>query len=248
MERSDREDALEGILDAAGIDAPWKLVGPLVDGGYTADDLHGLPVEHAESLIRAAAARAECESLLAEVSEGASRLSALVGALKSYSFHDQAPIQDVDVIKGIEDTILILRSKLRDVDLVRDYDDIGTITAYGSQLNQVWTNLIDNAIDAIRDGGVGGGRIVVRASEVPDGVEVQVENTGPAIPDEVRDRMFEAFFTTKEPGRGTGLGLDTVYNIVVTQHRGSIDVESEEGRTVFTVTLPRTADSPLPDD
>ncbi len=164
-------------------------------------------------------------------------------ALKSYSFLDQAPVQEVDVVKGIEDTLLILRSKTKGIDIVTEYaDELPTIVAFGSQLNQVWTNLIDNAADAIHDSGIEDGRIVIRANADDQRFVVEVENTGPAIPPGIIDRLFEAFFTTKEPGRGTGLGLDTAYGVVVTQHRGSIDVRSQEGSTVFTVSLPLAQD------
>ena len=185
------------------------------------------------------AARAEVDALVAEVAEGSRRLSELVAALKSYSYLDQAPVQDVDVTRGIDDTLLILKSKTTGITLVRNYDpDLSTIQAYGSRLNQVWTNLIDNAADAIRDAGIEDGRITLTTATLDDSVVVAIENNGPEIPEAVRDRIFEAFFTTKEPGRGTGLGLDTVYDIVVNQHRGTIDVESNEEQTTFTVSLP----------
>lgn len=123
--------------------------------------------------------------------------------------------------------------------MVRDYEpDLPTIQAYGSRLNQVWTNLIDNAADAIRDAGVEDGRITVTARTGDEFIVIAVANNGPEIPPSVRDRIFEAFFTTKEPGRGTGLGLDTVYDIVANQHRGTIDVESNPEQTTFIVTIP----------
>jgi signal transduction histidine kinase len=118
--------------------------------------------------------------------------------------------------------------------------DLPHIVAYGSQLNQVWTNLIDNAADAIDEADLDDGVITIRASATSDSVVVEVENNGPSIPDDVIDRIFEAFYTTKEPGKGTGLGLDTAYSIVVTQHRGALTVASADDITVFTVTLPIT--------
>jgi len=200
------------------------------------DDISG---EHAEPVVKLMAAEADAVSLRAEVDEGAKRLSELVGALKSYSFLDQAPVQEVDLPKGIEDTLLILKSKTRDITVERDYaDDLPRITAYGSQLNQVWTNLIDNASDSLRDAGVADPVITIKAIEREDCIIVTVEDNGPGIPPEIKDRIFEAFYTTKEPGKGTGLGLDTVYSIVVNQHRGAIDVESEPGSTKFTVKIP----------
>lgn len=239
MERSDREEELEEELERLGVERPWAYAGPLVDGGFMPADLADVDPAHADIIVAAASATAECVSLLAEVTEGSQRMSALVGALKSYSFLDQAPIQQVDVVKGIEDTLLILRSKTNDIDIIREYaPDVPPIVAFGSQLNQVWTNLIDNAADAITEAGIDNGTIVIRVTGGDDTVTVEIENNGPGIPAHVIDRIFEAFFTTKEPGRGTGLGLDTAYGIVVTQHRGTIDVRSVDGSTVFTVVLP----------
>jgi signal transduction histidine kinase len=249
MERSGREEAIEEVLEALGVDRAWELSGPLVDGGFLPGDFTDVDPEFAGVLVAAAAADAECASLLAEVAEGAQRVSALVAALKSYSFLDQAPIQQVDVVKGIEDTLLILKSKTKDIEIEREYaPEIPSIVAYGSQLNQVWTNLIDNAADAIHDAGLEDGRIVIRARGTDDAVVVEIENNGPAIPAGIVDRIFEAFFTTKEPGRGTGLGLDTAYGIVVTQHRGTIEVASVDGSTVFTVSLPRDQETGMDDD
>ena len=141
--------------------------------------------------------------------------------------------------RGIEDTLLILKSKTTGIDIVRDIDPhLPTISGHGSRLNQVWTNLIDNAADAIRDGGTDSGQITVTATATADTVSVEIANNGPEIPLDVQGRIFEAFFTTKAPGHGTGLGLDTVYDIVTNQHRGTIDVASAPERTVFSVTLP----------
>ncbi len=247
LERADHEEAIEDTLGDLGVSDAWRLAGVLLDGGYRAGDFASVPRDHADVAIHAVASAVETTDLVHQIGEGASRLSALVSALKSYSFHDQAPVQNVDVAKGIEDTLLILRPKLGDIEVIREFDDIAPITAFGSQLNQVWTNLIDNAIDAIRDAGVSGGRITIGVTDAEDRVAVTVANNGPPIPPVVMDRIFEAFYTTKEPGKGTGLGLDTVYNIVVTQHRGSIDVASDDAATVFTVHLPRDqAESPDP--
>jgi signal transduction histidine kinase len=241
MARADREEEIEALLERLGVSRAWELTGPLVDSGYTVEDLDGVDPSIGDVVARAAAGEAEIRDLVAGVAEGAERLSALVSALKSYSYLDQAPVQEVDVVKGIEDTLLILRPKTKDIGIVRDYDEaLPTIVAYGSQLNQVWTNLIDNAADAIRDAGVEDGEITIRTRLDDDHVVVEIGNNGPPIPPAILDRIFEAFFTTKEPGKGTGLGLDTAYSIVVTQHRGSLDVVSTDEATVFTVTLPLT--------
>jgi signal transduction histidine kinase len=244
MERADAEEAIGGALSVLGVSDPWRMAASLASAGFTADDLKGLDPVHAETAIAYTAESSAMASLLSEVVEGSKRLSELVGALKSYSFLDQAPVQEVDIVKGIEDTLLILRSKTKDIVIDRDFaQDLPTIVAYGSQLNQVWTNLIDNAADAITEADAPNATITIRTRHEDDCIVVTVENNGPAIPDGVIDRIFEAFYTTKEPGKGTGLGLDTAYSIVVTQHRGSLTVSSDDKNTVFTVTLPITQES-----
>jgi signal transduction histidine kinase len=239
IDRAAAEDDLELALERLDIDEPWRVTPALVDAGYTAEDLSGIDPATVGAVIEAIAARGEAAALVAEVAEGSKRLSELVAALKSYSFLDQAPVQNVDVAKGIDDTLLILKSKTSGIGIVRAYEsDLPTITAYGSRLNQVWTNLIDNAADAIRDAGIDDGRITVTTSCDDGRVIVVIENNGPEIPAGTQERIFEAFFTTKEPGQGTGLGLDTVHDIVVNQHRGTIDVDSTPERTIFAVALP----------
>lgn len=241
MERGDVEDAIARTLIQRGVDEPWEMASGLAGAGYVADDLVDIDKDNAENVLAFTAASAGLSSLLSEVAEGSRRLSELVGALKSYSFLDQAPVQNVDIVKGLTDTLLILRSKTKDIAIVTDFaPDLPTIVAYGSQLNQVWTNLIDNAADAINETNQPDGAITIRAFEDDDCIVVEVKNPGPPIPPDVIDRIFEAFFTTKEPGKGTGLGLDTAYSIVVAQHRGALTVTSDEHATVFTVTLPMT--------
>jgi signal transduction histidine kinase len=244
MARSDREADLEDALDDAGVPNGWEYTSALIEAGFTAADMEDVAPEHAEAVVKLMAAEADAVSLRAEVDEGAKRLSELVGALKSYSFLDQAPVQEVDLPKGIEDTLLILKSKTRDIAVERDYEEgLPRITAYGSQLNQVWTNLIDNASDSLRDSETENPVISIKAIARADCIIVTIQDNGPGIPPEVKDRIFEAFYTTKEPGKGTGLGLDTVYSIVVNQHRGAIDVDSEPGSTRFTVKVPVDLDT-----
>ena len=248
LERADRETEVEELLESHGIEQPWELAPSLVAAGIDRDRLIALHSSVGDTLIvdaiRALGAEADVRGLLAEVEEGARRLAELVTALKSYSFLDQAPVQDVDIVRGIEDTLLILKSKTSGIEIVREYDDdLSPMTAFGSQLNQVWTNLIDNAADAITASGSATGVIVLRARSEDEHVIVEVEDNGPGIAPEDRDRVFEAFYTTKPPGQGTGLGLDTVYAIVVHQHRGTVAVDSEPGRTTFTVTLPTDLDA-----
>jgi signal transduction histidine kinase len=241
MQRADAEESIARVLTLLDVEEPWQIASGLVSSGFVGDDLRGVEGDHAGDVISFVGASADFSSLLGEVAEGSRRLSELVGALKSYSFLDQAPVQQVDVIKGIEDTLVILRSKTRDITITTEFTPgLPSIVAYGSQLNQVWTNLIDNAADAIHETDLTDGTITIRAFSQDEHIVVEVENNGPAIPDDVIDRIFEAFYTTKEPGKGTGLGLDTAYSIVVTQHRGSLTVASDSAATVFTVTLPIT--------
>ena len=171
------------------------------------------------------------------------RISEIVGAVKSYTYLDQAPVQRIDVRKGLDDTLVILRSKLRaGVDVTRHYaPDLPEIEAYGSELNQVWTNLVDNATDAMD----GRGAIDIYADPSDEGgVQVRICDTGPGIPADVLPRLFEPFFTTKAPGMGTGLGLH-ITHAVISRHGGRIEVESTVGEgTCFIVTLPAKVAAP----
>src|SRR5215213_6311569 len=163
-------------------------------------------------------------------------MSEIVKALKTHSYLDQAPVQDVDVIESLENTLVLLRPRIdAGISITRDYaDDVPRIEAYGSELNQVWTNLIDNAIDAI----AGRGELTLRAFTSDSVVTVDVIDDGPGIPPEIQPRIFEPFFTTKAPGVGTGLGLHIAYNIIFHKHRGEIQVASRPGETRFRVVLP----------
>ncbi|MEA3510967.1 MAG: cyclic nucleotide-binding domain-containing protein, partial [Actinomycetota bacterium] len=165
IDRAEVEDDLEAALDRLAVADAWRVTPVLVDAGYRATDLSGVDTVSAGLVVEALAARSEVDDLVAEVSEGSKRLSELVAALKSYSYLDQAPVQDVNVAKGIDDTLLILKSKTASITVVRSFDpDLPSITAHGSRLNQVWTNLIDNASDAINDAGIDDGQIIVRAA------------------------------------------------------------------------------------
>jgi signal transduction histidine kinase len=173
--------------------------------------------------------------LLDEINEGAGRISEIVKALKSYIYLDQAPAQTVDVHDGIENTLVILRYKLKKgIEVRREFaQHLPRIDAYGSELNQVWTNLIDNAIDAMQ----GKGKLTIRTRYQEPWVIVEVEDDGPGIPAEIQSRIFNPFFTTKPVGQGTGLGLNLSYNIIQ-KHRGEIKVHSRPGQTCFEVWLP----------
>lgn len=243
MTRLDREAAIEEWLDEQDIEAGWELAPALVTMGASTERLDDISErfgsESAEAVLRLMATEHEVAGLLKQVGEGASRMSAIVKALKSYSYLDQAPQQEVSVTEGLEDTLLILRAKTRDITVHREYaDDLVPIQAYGSELNQVWTNLIDNAAYAIADSGREDGAIAIRAFREGDDLVVEIEDNGPGIPEDIRDRVFDSFFTTKPVGAGTGLGLDISYGIVVDRHRGNLSVTSEPGRTCFRVVLP----------
>jgi signal transduction histidine kinase len=244
LARSDAEMELEDWLADHNIEPAWQMAPSLADLGYTVDELVGIEGDFAEAtapVVAALTSTAALAGLVREVEEGAERLSAIVGALKSYSYLDQAPVQNVDLTRGLDDTMLILKRKLADITVRREYAaDLPTIEAYGSELNQVWTNLIDNAADAIHTAEMADGVITIRAQAQDEVVAVEVEDNGPGIPQDIRTRVFDSFFTTKPPGSGTGLGLDISRSIVMTRHGGLIDVTSEPGRTVFRVELPFT--------
>ena len=163
-------------------------------------------------------------------------MSEVVEAVKSYSYLDQAPIQEVDVIESLENTLVLLRPRITaGISITRDYaKDVPRIEAYGSDLNQVWTNLIDNAVDAIAGQGV----LTLRTFTTESAVTVDIIDDGPGIPQEIQPRIFEPFYTTKDPGTGTGLGLHTAYNIIVNKHRGQLQVASRPGETRLRVVLP----------
>lgn len=244
LERADREAEIEAAITQLDEADAWRLAPPLVAAGVRPSDLEtgldSLTSDDAMLVIRTLGAAAETAFLVREMEEGAERLSAIVGALKSYSYLDRAALQEVDVRRGIDDTLLILNQKLEGVDVRREYpNDPLLIRAYAGELNQVWTNLIDNAADALAEHEVAEPTIEVRARASDGGVVVEIEDNGPGIPGELVGRIFDAFFTTKPPGSGTGLGLDISYRIVVHRHRGDLTVESVPGRTVFRVTLPQ---------
>jgi signal transduction histidine kinase len=236
----DRADAVDEIDDLIG---DTEMAAALVDAGWTTDELRGafagMDVDAVREAAAWLAATATVETLIGEVRMAGERISEIVGAVKSYAYLDQAPVQRIDVRKGLDDTLVILRHKLKEggIEVTREYDpDLPEIEAWGSELNQVWTNLIDNAADAMN----GKGGISIRAKRFDaDEVQVTICDTGPGIPPEVASKIFEPFFTTKPPGIGSGLGLHISHNVVV-RHGGRIDLETEPGRTCFLVTLPTT--------
>jgi len=239
--RSDREADVEEWLEDHDVDDAWEIAPSLVAQGLGADDLAALAdrVGGGDSLpvvLELAASAYPVYALAREIGKGSARISEIVGALKSYSYLGQAPIQSVDLREGIDDTLVILRNKLKQgIEVHRDYgSDVPNVPAYGSELNQVWTNLLDNAADAMG----GKGTITIRTRLEGDHAIVEIEDDGPGIAAEALSRVFDPFFTTKAPGKGTGLGLSTSYSIVTEKHGGRMTVESRPGRTRFTVALP----------
>ncbi len=240
LARSDHEAELEAWLETTGVSDAWEYASTLVDLNYDTSELTALTQhfapEQLPAVIRWLYATHSVHSLLTDISQGARRLSEIVKALKSYAYLDQAPVQFVNVHEGLDSTLVILRSKLKSgISVRRAYaPDLPKIQAYGSELNQVWTNILDNAIDALN----GQGEITIRSHQEGDWVVVEIEDNGPGIPPEIQPRLFDPFFTTKPPGKGTGLGLQISYNIIVNKHRGDIKVFSQPGKTCFQVWLP----------
>ena len=237
---ADREETLSTWLDAHGVRDAWRIAPPLAAAGVEVDWLERaaevLEGDTLEPGLAWVAGIVSTQALLSEVKESTGRISALVDAVRSYSQLDRASFQLIDVTEGIESTLVMLRQKLGDgVDVVRDYaPDLPRIEARPGELNQVWTNLIDNAIDAMD--GKGTLRISVRVDNAE--LLVEVGDTGAGMAPEVRGRAFEPFYTTKAIGKGTGLGLDISRRIVADGHRGRITIESELGDTVVSVRLP----------
>jgi signal transduction histidine kinase/predicted CoA-binding protein len=239
LNRSDREYEMEVWLDSKGIEDAWEIAPILVNLGYQPEQLDFLYEKFTSQKIPAIISwlgkTYNTYSLLEEISQGASRISDIVKSLMSYSYHDQAPIQEIDLHESLDNTIVMLRNKLKQgVNVKREYaEDIPRILAYGSELNQVWTNIIDNAIQAMD----GKGEIVIRTYRDDDQVIIEIEDNGPGIPDDIQSKVFSPFFTTKPVGKGTGLGLNISYNIVK-KHKGVIKLFSKPGFTCFQVTIP----------
>lgn len=240
LEAADRTVELEEWLEQQQLENGWEIAPNLLNLGYNPEGLSALSAQFAAPQLPALIEWLNCAyviyNLLEEISMGSSRISEIVRALKAYSYLDQAPIQSVNLHEGLDSTLVMLRSKLKQgVTVQRQYDSkLPIIQAYGSELNQVWTNLIDNAIDAMN----GQGSITVRTRHDGQWAIVEIEDNGPGIPQAIQPKLFDPFFTTKPPGKGTGLGLNISYNIVVQKHQGRIEVFSEPGKTRFEVRLP----------
>lgn len=236
------EDQLEAVLRSHGQNDLWQLSAELARKGAKPELLESLFASLDPDTARAALVRIctslEIAGLLSEIENSTSRISDLVRAIKEYTFMDQAPVQNVDVVRSLEITLTILNHKLkRGVEIERDYQPIPLLVdSFGSELNQVWTNIIDNAVDAMQ----GKGKLRLRTYRDDSCVVVEIGDSGPGIPPDIQTHIFEPFFTTKGVGEGTGLGLDTVQRIVK-KHQGNIQVSSKPGDTRFQIFLPLAA-------
>ncbi len=240
LERTDLEDKVERQLTGLGVGDAARLAPRVVASGLATEELEAIFSEFGDqgtAVVQACVAAAEVATVVREISESSNRMSAIVGALKSYSHLDQAPLARTDIHSGLDDTLLVLGHKLAGIDVKRDYaDDALEVLGDPGELNQVWTNLLDNAADAVAN--TPDPRITIRTADADGSAMIEITDNGPGIPEDVRPRIFDAFFTTKPPGSGTGLGLEISYGIVVHRHQGDIEVGSEPGATTFRVTIP----------
>ncbi|WP_354702123.1 hypothetical protein DSM112329_02476 [Paraconexibacter sp. AEG42_29] len=240
LDAADAEDALADRLDELGVSGGWELAEPLAAAGLDEDWLQRL-ADHSgpglDGALRWVAASLTARGLALELQESTARMSSLVGAVKQYTYMDRGSLVEADLHEGLETTLIVLGHKLKQtqIQVVRDYDrSLPPLMMRGSELNQVWTNLLDNAIDALGDTGT----ITITTGWDGPCVVAQVSDDGDGIPADVLPRIFDSFFTTKDVGSGTGLGLATARQIVVDRHAGSLTVDSEPGATTFRVRLP----------
>jgi signal transduction histidine kinase len=242
LDAADAEDEMRDRLEALGIPDAWRLAEPLaiagVDDGWLAQ-MQAAAGPATPAALRSLAAAITAHNLVSELRESTERMSSLVSAVKTYAYMDRGGIVQADIHEGLETTLMVLGHKLKhtQIEIKRDYDRaLPAVTIHGSELNQVWTNLIDNAIDAVGESGT------ITVSTKPDGdcILVEISDTGPGIPPEARAHVFDPFFTTKDVGRGTGLGLDTARRIVEDRHGGSLTFDTGDLGTTFHVWIPLT--------
>ncbi|MFJ9870507.1 ATP-binding protein [Streptomyces sp. NPDC101165] len=249
LEASDREDMLTEWLEDHGLDHGWQLAPTFVQAGLDIDWLEQVAAAVDEEILPGAIGwlnyTIETELLMTEIEDSTTRISHLVDAAKQYSQLDRAPYRVVDVHELLDSTLLMLSGKIGSrIRVVKEYDrTLPPVPGYPAELNQVWTNLVDNAVCAINGSG-GEGTLTVRTALDNERLLVEFRDTGPGVPPEIKSRIFDPFFTTKPVGEGTGLGLDISWRIVVNKHHGSLQVESVPGDTRFQVLLPLTAETP----
>jgi signal transduction histidine kinase len=234
------ESRLTDRLEELGVEEPWDVAPAMALYGWSVERVDTLPPlfapAHLDPVLQWLGAGLAAQQLLDEIQRASKAISDIVRSVKSYAYLDQAPVQDVDVAASLDDTLMILNHKLKHgVEVVRDFaPDLPRVEAYAGELNQVWTNIIDNAAQAMD----GKGRLEVGAKRLGEEVEVRIADSGPGIPADVAPRIFEPFFTTKAQGVGTGLGLHIAHNIIVNRHRGRISLDTRPGRTEFRIVLP----------
>ncbi|MBV8552926.1 MAG: hypothetical protein JOY54_16655 [Acidobacteriaceae bacterium] len=240
LERSEREEQLTDWLTEHDVQNAWDLAAALVDAGCNLQILEIVatnvtPPECLSDALTRITASFTISRLVEQIQSSTARISELVRSVKEYSYMDQVPEQNVDIHEGIDNTLIMLHHRLKNgIEVVREYDrSIPQMTVHGSELNQVWTNLITNALDAMK----GHGKLRIRTWKDVNAAIIEVIDNGPGIPPEIRDRIFEPFFTTKGVNEGTGLGLDAVYR-AVSHHRGRVTFDSKPGETCFSVSLP----------
>lgn len=238
LDRSQVEEDIASLLETLNIEEAWDIAPSLAIEGWTADLLSQSIVDldsvDGAILARWLGMRSKAGQILDELRIAANRVSELVRVVKGYSFLDQAPVQEIDITEGIGDTLILLKHKLTEIEVVTDYEDgLATIEAPGRDLNQIWTNLIDNASDAMD----GKGTLTITARNAGDRIEVRLADTGSGMDPETAERIFDPFFTTKEPGKGTGLGLHTVHTIIG-RCNGEISVNSDSNGTTFNLSFP----------
>ncbi|HET9590540.1 MAG TPA: ATP-binding protein [Anaerolineales bacterium] len=241
LEKIDLVDQLQAWLETNGTESAWELAPAMVSFGWNSEALEELKRQLSPALfhlsIQWLGTGCLMMGLLSEVLQTTERISQIVHAIKSYTYLDQAPLLEVDVHEGLENTLVIMQHKLKKgVTVKREYSpSLPRIEAFASELNQVWTNIIDNAVDAMS----GKGELRIKTFEADNRVVVEIADNGPGIPDDIQTRIFDPFFTTKPPGQGTGLGLHISHDIVANRHQGQLLVESKPGETKFKIILPK---------
>jgi signal transduction histidine kinase len=242
LDAADAEEDLTQRLEELGVPEPWRVAEPLVAAGVDRawlDRVAGAAGPATDAAVAWVAATLTARGLAGELQESTKRMSALVGAVKTYAYMDRGEVLELDLHEGLETTLAVLGHRLKhtNIEIVRHYDkELPKVSVRGSELNQVWTNLLDNAIDALGESG----KITISTTREAGGVRVDIADDGSGIAPEIRERVFDSFFTTKEVGRGTGLGLATAHRIVVDRHNGTLRFDSGPEGTTFHVWLPLT--------
>jgi len=242
LTRSDLENEMEEWLEGKGLNNCWELASTIVNTGFTKEELNNLTRiftnEQFPVVVSSVGNNFITDSLTEEIKQSADRITQIVQALKSYTYLDQAPVQSVDIHEGLNSTLVMLRSRLKKgISVKREYsENLPRIQAYGSELNQVWTNILDNAVDAMNENG----RITIKTYKENQHLVVEIKDSGPGIPEDIQSKIFDPFYTTKPVGKGTGMGLNISHNIIVQKHKGEIKVKSKPGETCFQIKLPIT--------